>query len=308
MESRARRCALEHLRELADHRVVERMAAFEGDDFALDGAAQKIQIADQIEHFVADAFVGEAVLGVDRAVDVEDEDIAGLEIFVDEVAGAKGFGLGLGDKGAGWGDFLGIAAVELIGHQLLADRLNIAVIQVVENLEFVSSGWGGNQRRAAIANFNGGRDGQELLLRRLIDNPRVLEGLDKRKAAAIHPRHFRAIDLYFQIINPQPRDRGHAMLNSLDRIRTCLNGRTSGTPRDVLDERRDADWTSQIRPDKDDAMPYRRRLEGEGGLRAGEEAASREGGLVRAMVFCGQVTLTVCEVLPRVAKRGIMHQ
>ena len=50
------------LEQLAGEQVVERVAALAGDDAAADRAADEKQIADQIEHLVADAFVGEAEL------------------------------------------------------------------------------------------------------------------------------------------------------------------------------------------------------------------------------------------------------
>ena len=147
---------LEHLGELADHGVVEGVAALVGDELALYGAAQEIEVADEIEDFVADAFVGEAVGGADGAGGIEDEDIAGLEMGA-QAAGLEHFGFGPGDEGACGCDFAGEVAVQLIGVELLFDGAGVAVVKVVEDLEFIGGGGSGDEGGAAVADFDGGR-------------------------------------------------------------------------------------------------------------------------------------------------------
>ena len=60
--------------------------------------------------------------------------------------------------------------------------------------QFVEDGRLGRVYRdggAAVADFEGRGDRQKLPLRRLLHDARPRQRLDKRQAAAIHPRHFR---------------------------------------------------------------------------------------------------------------------
>src|SRR5665213_158236 len=69
------------LEKLAGQHMIEAMPALIGDDSAAKGAADEKQIADQIEHLMSAAFVGEAKCVVDRAIAADHQQVLGGEMF-----------------------------------------------------------------------------------------------------------------------------------------------------------------------------------------------------------------------------------
>ena len=177
---------LEHAGEFSDEGVVEGVPGLAGDDFALEGAAEKVEIADEVEDFVADALVGEAEVGADGAAGVEDEDIAGLEVRA-QAAGAEHVGFLPGDKRARGSDGGGELVVHGVGEELLADGRRAAVIKVVDDLEFVGGGRRGDKRGGTLADLEGLADGAAPVSPRVGSRDRR-QGACPRKGGRSHRR------------------------------------------------------------------------------------------------------------------------
>ena len=217
---------------------IEPMPAPMGRELADHIATGQRQIADQIEHLVADAFVGKPQLVVDRAVAVENQQVFERRPLAQSLR-EQPIGLGLENERAAGGQLV----AKCLGRDrqvkgLPADRVAQPVIEPVAQGQFGSGGRAGLDPALVVADARDLADDELAAQRVLLDDPRSIETFDERLAGAVAAGEFRLIDPNLAIVDLQAEQRGQHVLGHFDRGPQGLERRAARRLESIADQGR----------------------------------------------------------------------
>ena len=195
----------------AQHRVVELVAAAHRAVGRQQGPSGERQIADRVEHLVADELVGEAhAFRVEDAVVGDDQRV--LERGAERVAGVpQRRHIAHEAEGARARDLAAEAVgLHVDGQRLVADQ-RMVVVDLGLDAEAARIG---RDLAIGVAHRDPHRLEHADIAARLIER-RDADGIDRRherRRAAVHDRRFRTVDLDHRIVDAQAGQRGQNML------------------------------------------------------------------------------------------------
>ncbi len=249
------------------------------DDVAGEVAGQQGEVADHVEDLVPGALVAIPQLVADRAVGAEDQQV-GLGRPPADAGLAHRPGLGLEQEGPARRQL----GPETLGRDLdevalRPDRGRPAVVEAVGQDELVGVARVGRQDARPVADRHRPVDDERLAGPVLLDDPRAMEGLDERPARPVAAGGLGPVDLDPAVVDGEPGQGGHDVLDHLDGRRAALEGRPPLAGGDILDVRRDGGRPGQIAPDEDDAGVGLGRPEADLDVASFEEADAADGRL-----------------------------
>src|SRR5262245_55399106 len=214
-----------------EHQRVQAMAAAIGAEGAEDGRAGESKIADRIERLVPHEFVGEA-----KTFAIDDAVVADGNRIVERSAESKPSSpeplhVLHEAEGPGAGDFAAEGTrVQVDLDALIADQRGIEIDGDIE-METVMRGelaiGASIFHRDLLQNFEVAAGSFELGQAHLVDR------LDKARGATVHDRNFGAVDLDQSVVDTEPAQRGHQMLDGGNRGAVAVaNHGAQGNARD----------------------------------------------------------------------------
>jgi len=129
----------------------------------------------------------------------------------------------------------------------------------------------------AVAHLDRPADAEEALRRALLLEAGRLQQEHERRGAAVHDRHFRPREVDVEIVDPEPGERGHQVLDGGHLSPAALERAAQARVAHRLGARADVDRRREIDPAEDDAGVARRGTQRHDDLAAGVQADS--GGL-----------------------------
>ena len=198
---------------LAGEFAVAGMAGAHGDDMAAQGPAKQREVADDVEHLMADKFLGIAErFGGEHGVVADDDGVFQAAALDESVLDEK-FDLLEKAKGAGVGEFLFPGGGGDLGGIKLGEAA-LAVGTGAGDLEMFV----GEQRHARFAevDFNGFRDGEVILFFGLGDDAGGLDNLAKFAGTAVGNGRFVGVQLDDGIINAVAGQGGEDVFHGVD--------------------------------------------------------------------------------------------
>jgi len=260
------------LSQLADQFMVQGVARFAGEDIPGDEPPEQEQVAQQIQDLVPNALVRKPERILDRAFLAEDKNVIVGQVRP-QARRPELLRLLFEDEGTGTGNML----LEILGGQanledLLADR-PAAVIEVVDDFDRVLAfaGRSGHDVVRSFGHANRLGDPEHLARTVLGDDAGLFELLDKRNTTSVKGRDFVGVQLHKHVVDAQPRQSRHAMLDGLDLHGPVPNGGPPEAFGDVLNNGRNSDWRLLIGPHEHHAGVGVGRAEAHDRLLAGEE-------------------------------------
>src|SRR5579859_3618201 len=267
--------------ELFGQQMVEGMSALAGDDAAADGTADEEQVADQVEDFMADAFIGEAELVVDRAGGGDDQKLLGSEMLA-EAAGAEVAGFFFEDEGARGGELGNKVVVAQVEAEDLAADGGLG-LEVVNDFQAIGGAGQGSEGCAVGGHLDWLADDQGADHLVLLDNSRFLNDFDEGPAAAVAGGQLAdraAGDFDDGVVDAHAGQSRHAVFDGFDEEGAVLEAGSTGPAGDVENGGGDGGDFAVLFADEGDAGIGLGGREGERGGLSGEEAQAAEGGFL----------------------------
>ena len=254
VEPRALARPLDGGEQLAHELGVELVARAMGHDMPGQVDPQQGQVADHVQDLVADAFVVVAEGVAYHPFGPEDEQV-GVGRPRPHPLVAQGVGLGLEQEGPAGGK-LGpeILGADLDEPALAADGRLPAVVEVIRQHQAIGGTWVRSEGRVPLAHRDGPVDDVGWPGLALIGDARVIQGLDEGLARPVAAGGLGPIDLDDAIVDLEPGERGHDVLDHLDDGRAILDGRAPLSGDDLGDVGADGRRSRQVGSDEDDAL------------------------------------------------------
>ncbi len=244
-----------------------------GHDEAVQVGAQERQVADHVEDLVPRALIGEPERVADDPVPAEEEQV-GLGRPDADPRGPQGGGFRFEQERPARGDLV----AERIARQadavaLRADRRVRSVVEVIrEGQPAGGSGRVDGQDGIPLADAHRLLDHKGPAHPVLLDEPRVVEGLDERAAGAVAAGALAGVDLDHGVVNLEAGQGGHDMLDHLDGGVTAADRGPPLRGHDRIEPGRDPRPAGEVGPLEDDPLVRLGRMEADHDVRAVEEA------------------------------------
>ena len=244
------------------------------DEVPAQPRAERVEVADEVEHLVTHQLIGEAQLVFDRTLRSDDERVRRARPFP-ETAALQLLHLGLEDEGARRRDLategLGVESERLV----LGDRLGAVVVQGVADAELLFRRQR-DEARARRLNPRGLADRQRATAELLIDHARRFDPVEEFGGGAVHAGDLRPVDLDVDVLDPEDVQDGEQVLDGVHLRLPHREAGATGVLAAVLEIDGDLDRRIEVDATEDDSRLFRRGEQAHGVLRAGVQPDALE--------------------------------
>ena len=226
---------------------------------------------------MADELIGEAQpFSVEHAVFVQHHGV--IEPATQgEAAFAQVLDLVHEAEGACAGDLLEIGGLGEIHFDRLRRALDHRVAEFDRERKLVALEGLEARPLVAVLHFHASHDPQESLRRGLLDDPGLLDQQNERRGAAVHDRQLGGVEVDIDVVDAEPAERGHQMLDGVDLHAVAHQARRQAGFADRFGARGNIDRRGQVDAPEHDAGFGRRRAQGEADFLSGVQADARSG-------------------------------